>query len=135
LVFYFEHFALIPTLRFTLFSLFHARMKSFLSLASVAVIGCTLSSCSLGHSASDDVKSNNPAVAQQAQKVVELQQQVDAQEKVVKDQKDVVKNREKAVDNQKDLTDTEKKKLDGLKDQLNGAKQNLKGVKTQAKVQ
>lgn len=110
-------------------------MPTFFSLARFAVAGLALSSCSLGHSASDDLKSSNPAVALQAQKVVDLQQQVDAQEKAYKDQKDVVKNREKAVDNQKDRADTEKKKLDGLKDQLDGAKQNLKGVKTQAKTQ
>lgn len=110
-------------------------MNTIFSVACVAVIGLTLSSCSLGHSASDDLKSSNPAVALQAQKVVDLQQQVDAQERAYKDQKEVVKNREQAVDNQKDAADTEKQKLEGLKDQLNGAKQNLKGVKAQAKAQ
>lgn len=110
-------------------------MKSFFSLSCAALVGLTLSSCALGHSASDDLKSNNPAVALQAQKVVELQQQVDAQEKILNDQKDALKDREKAVDSQKDQAAIEKKKLDGLKDQLDGAKQNLKGVKTQAKAQ
>lgn len=109
-------------------------MNTFFALAGAAALGLTLSSCSLGHSASDDLKSNNPAVALQAQKVVELQQQVDAQEKILNDQKDAVKDREKAVDSQKDQADIEKKKLAGLKDQLDGAKQNLKGVKTQAKL-
>lgn len=110
-------------------------MNNFFVLARVAVAGLLLSSCSLGHSASDDLKSSNPAVALQAQKVVDLQQQVDAQEEVYKDMKEEVKDREKSVDNQKELADTEKKKLAALKDQLGGAKQNLKGVKTQAKVQ
>jgi uncharacterized protein YlxW (UPF0749 family) len=110
-------------------------MNNLLSVVCFTIVGLSLSSCSLGHSASDDLKSSNPAVALQAQKVVELQQQVDAQEKAYKDMKDEVKDREKAVDNQKDLADIEKKKLAGLKDQLDGAKQNLKGVKTQAKVQ
>lgn len=109
-------------------------MNTFFALTGAAALGLALSGCSLGHSASDDVKSNNPAVALQAQKVVDLQQQVDAQEKILNDQKDAVKDREKAVDSQKDQADVEKKKLAGLKDQLDGAKQNLKGVKTQAKI-
>ena len=99
------------------------------------MFGLTLSSCSLGHSASNDLKSSNPAVALQAQKVVELQQQVDAQKRAYADRKNVVKDRERAVDNQKEQADIEKKKLEGLKQQLDGAKQNLKGVKTQAKTQ
>lgn len=110
-------------------------MNTLFSVTCFALVGITLSSCSLGHSASDDLKSSNPAVALQAQKVVELQQQVDAQEKAYKDVKEGVRDREKAVDNQKDMADVEKKKLAGLKDQLDGAKQNLKGVKTQAKAQ
>jgi hypothetical protein len=105
------------------------------SVVRFAVVGLSLNSCSLGHSASDDLKSSNPAIALQTQKVVVLQQRVDAQEKAYKDVKQEVKDREKAVDNQKELADVEKKKLAGLKDQLDGAKQNLKGVKTQAKVQ
>ncbi|RZL14372.1 MAG: hypothetical protein EOO62_05645 [Hymenobacter sp.] len=109
-------------------------MHTFFALTGAAVLGLALSGCSLGHSASDDLKSSNPAVALQAQKVVDLQQQVDAQEKILNDQKDALKDREKAVDSQKDQADIEKKKLAGLKDQLNGAKQNLKGVKTQAKI-
>lgn len=55
-------------------------MNITLSFTRFAVIGLVLSSCSLGHSASDDLKSSNPAVALQAQKVVDLQQQVDAQD-------------------------------------------------------
>jgi hypothetical protein len=86
------------------------------------------SGCSLGHSVSDDLKSTNPAVVLQAQKVVDLQQQVDAQENAVKD-------RERAVAKQKDEADAEKSRLEALKNQLDGAKQNLKGVKTQAKMQ
>lgn len=109
-------------------------MNTFFAFATTAALGLTLSACSLGHSASDDLKSSNPAVALQAQKVVDLQQQVDAQGKILNDQKDAVKDREKAVDSQKDQADIEKKKLEGLKQQLDGAKQNLKGVKTQAKI-
>lgn len=108
-------------------------MKALFFPTGLAIAALTLGSCSLGHSASDDVNSSNPAVAAQAQKVVELQQQVDAQKKAVKDQERVVKSRENAVDSQKDVADTEKQKLDGLQQQLDGAKQNLKGVKTQAK--
>lgn len=114
---------------------FRFNMNTLISFAGIVVIGLTLSSCSLGHSASDDLKSANPAVALQAQKVVDLQQQVDAQERAYKDQKNAVKEQEKSVDNQKELADTEKKKLEGLKDQLKGAQQNLKGIKTQAKAQ
>ena len=93
------------------------------------------SGCSLGHSVSDDLKSTNPAVVLQAQKVIDLQQQVDAQEKSYNNQKDAVKDRERAVEKQKDEADIEKKRLEALQNQLDGAKQNLKGVKTQAKVQ
>ncbi len=96
-------------------------MNSIISLTRVVTIGLVLSGCSLMRSASDDVNSSNPAVALQAQKIVSLQQQVDAQKKIVEDQKS--------------LTDNEKKKLDGLTQQLDGAKQNLKGIKTQAKAQ
>ncbi|MET4074507.1 hypothetical protein [Hymenobacter sp. UYCo722] len=93
------------------------------------------SGCSLGHSVSDDLKSTNPAVVLQAQKVIDLQQQVDAQEKSYNNQKDAVKDRERAVEKQKDEADIEKKRLEALQNQLDGAKQNLKGVKTQAKTQ
>jgi len=96
-------------------------MNTFFPLTRFAVVGLALSGCSLGHSASNDVNSSNPAVALQAQKIVDLEQQVATQEK--------------AVDTQNNLADVEKKKLDGLKQQLDGAKQNLKGVKTTAKTQ
>ncbi|OGX88687.1 hypothetical protein [Hymenobacter glacialis] len=68
----------------------------------------------MGSSISSDTNSNNPAVAQQAQKIQELRAQVKAQ---------------------KEISDAEKQKLNGLEQQLKGAEQNLKGVKTQAKAQ
>lgn len=73
-----------------------------------------LGACSLGSSVASDTNSNNPAVAQQALKIQELQAQVKAQ---------------------KAVSDMEKQKLNGLEQQLKGAEQNLKGVKTQAKAQ
>ena len=76
--------------------------------------GTALGGCGLGHSVADDVSSNNPAVAAQAQKVQILEQQ---------------------VRDQKTIADAEKTKLDGLQLQLDGAQKNLKGVKTQAKAQ
>ncbi|WP_216688104.1 hypothetical protein [Hymenobacter siberiensis] len=72
-------------------------------------LGLAGSGYSLGHSASDDLKSTNPAVVLQAQKVGDLQQQVDAQEKAYSDQKDAVKDRERAVDKQKEEADVDKK--------------------------
>ncbi len=47
-------------------------MNTLSSLACIAAFGLTMSSCVLGHSASDDLKSSNPAVALQAQQVVDL---------------------------------------------------------------
>ena len=81
-----------------------------LSLLTATLFG----SCSIGHSAADDVNSSNPTVAAQAQKVQALEQQVQDQGKV---------------------TDAEKTELAGLKQQLDGAKENLKGLRTQAKVE
>lgn len=94
-------------------------MNTFFAFAGATTLGLALSGCSLGHSASDDLKSNNPAVALQAQKVVDLQKQVDEQEKI--------------LNHQKDQADLEKKRFEALEQQLDGAKQNLKGVKRQAR--
>ena len=82
--------------------------------ALLLVFGASLSSCSVvgGGSAASEVNSSNPAIAAQAQKVVDLENQVKQQQQV---------------------SDAEKTKLDGLKQQLKGSQQNLKGVKTQAK--
>ncbi|MDJ0363828.1 hypothetical protein QMK33_01590 [Hymenobacter sp. H14-R3] len=49
-------------------------MNTFFSLALVAVLGLTLRSYSLGHSVSNDLKSSSPAVASQAQRVVDIRQ-------------------------------------------------------------
>jgi 5-bromo-4-chloroindolyl phosphate hydrolysis protein len=76
------------------------------------LFGSIMSSCSLGNSLTTDLNSSNPAIAEQAQRVQSLEQQVRQQESV---------------------TETEKQRLEGLKQQLEGAKQNLKGLKTQAK--
>lgn len=87
--------------------------KSFLPvifLFAAALLG----SCSMGSSISADTNSNNPAVAQQAQKIQELRDQVKTQ---------------------KAVSDAEKQKLNGLEQQLKGAEQNLKGLKTEAKAQ
>ena len=73
-------------------------------------LGFSLASCSRGISG---VNSNDPYIAEQAQKAQSLQDQVNSQEKTV---------------------DIEKQKLKALKLQLDGAKQNLKGRKVASKV-
>ncbi|SFQ47224.1 hypothetical protein [Hymenobacter arizonensis] len=81
-------------------------------VASLLLTGSVLSSCSIGNSLTSDLNSNNPAIAEQAQRVQALEQQ---------------------MRQQKAISDAEKQKLEGLKQQLDGAKQNLRGIKTQAK--
>lgn len=80
------------------------------TVAIAAALGFSLASCSRGISG---VNSNDPYIAEQAQKAQSLQDQVNSQEKTV---------------------DIEKQRLKALKLQLDGAKQNLKGRKVASKV-
>jgi outer membrane lipoprotein SlyB len=79
-------------------------------LITAVVISFTASSCSRGISG---VNSNDPYIAEQAQKAQQLQND---------------------VDNQKKIVDTEKQRLKALEYQLDGAKKNLKGRKLATKV-
>jgi septal ring factor EnvC (AmiA/AmiB activator) len=83
------------------------RFSQVLALAFATSL--SLGSCSLIRS---DINSRNPLVAEQAQRVKELQSQVDNQERLI---------------------DSEESKQKALKYQLKSAKQELKARKQQAK--
>ena len=73
------------------------------STVAALLVGLALANCSRGISG---LNSNDPYIAEQAQKTQQLQDEVNSQKKIV---------------------DVEKQKLKALELQLDGSKQNLKG--------